>query len=66
MQNRPFSGRSEGTLALETLGWRGCLQGFRRRNEEKTFTLGGGPQAMIKADKGLTARLPLDPHERRG
>ena len=65
-QIAPFYGRGEGTLALETLGWRGRLQGFRRRNEEKTFTLGGSPQAMIQADKGLTARLPLDPHERRG
>ena len=62
----PFYGRGEGTLALETLRYRRRLQGFRRRNEEKTFTLGSGPQAMIQADKGLTARLPLDPHERRG
>jgi hypothetical protein len=39
------------------------LQGFWRRDEEKTLTLGGGPQAMIQTDEGLAARLPLDPHE---
>jgi hypothetical protein len=61
-----FYGHGEGTLALETLGWCGRLQGFRRREEEKTFTLGGGPQSMIQTDEGLAARLPLDPHERCG
>jgi hypothetical protein len=42
------------------------LQGFWRRDEEKTCTLGGGPHAMIQTDEGLAARLPLDPHERCG
>jgi hypothetical protein len=27
-------------LPLEMLGWRGRLQGLRRRDEQKTFTLG--------------------------
>ena len=58
--NPPFYGYGEGTLALETLGLCECLQGFWRRDEEKTFTLGCGPQAMIQGDqivkRGKTVR----------
>ncbi len=61
-----FYGHGEGTLALETLGWCGRWQGCWRREKEKTFTLGGGPQTMIQTDEGLAAWLPLDPHECRG